>query len=166
MDSSSGDSDAEYSTEFDIEENQFERLKERCIKDGLREGITTGQEFTLQTGFDTGYKQGFERAFPVARLRGVIWGILHFQDGPSKLEDMDQRIKSILSSVDELEKRVHEDCLTQTLIASPENTAEPLQYSKSCVTLARALEEECKLLLNDVGPSVNLLGDVFATFKL
>ncbi|XP_066301330.1 protein YAE1 homolog [Branchiostoma lanceolatum] len=61
-----------------VRTRDFERMKESRVKQGFRDGMSDGRLTSLQEGFNRGYSEGVGQTLQLARLRGLLCGLLTY----------------------------------------------------------------------------------------
>ncbi|XP_078571782.1 uncharacterized protein LOC144859244 [Branchiostoma floridae x Branchiostoma japonicum] len=134
-----------------VRTRDFERMKETRVKQGFRDGMSDGRLTSLQEGFNRGYSEGVGQTLQLARLRGLLCGLLTYhmaKEGTTVFSDQ------VVSAIE----------LLITELSSVENTGLDSQsHGASATNLSMAddlaLEMEMmQLQTNQSGESSGLTG--------
>ncbi|XP_023292807.2 protein YAE1 [Lucilia cuprina] len=61
--------EADFTDFHEVNENNFEQIKNKATKIGYADGVNDGRESVFQNGFDQGYKDGLRTSFDLEKFR-------------------------------------------------------------------------------------------------
>ncbi|XP_019636004.1 PREDICTED: uncharacterized protein LOC109478729 isoform X2 [Branchiostoma belcheri] len=85
-----------------VRARDFERMKESRVKQGYRDGMSDGRLSSLQEGFNRGYSEGVGQTLQLARLRGLLCGLLTYHMAKEGTAFSDQIVSAIKLLIMEL----------------------------------------------------------------
>lgn len=94
----------------EIDEIEWNKLKEARLKEGFAEGKYVGEESTLQNGFDHGYSEGFELSHSISIIQGLM-AVVEMQIADSELLKRSRDIKIMLDNFKENIRNFKLKCL-------------------------------------------------------
>uniref|UniRef100_H2ZD72 Essential protein Yae1 N-terminal domain-containing protein n=1 Tax=Ciona savignyi TaxID=51511 RepID=H2ZD72_CIOSA len=109
-------------SEMEVISQEWNQVCQSRLKNGFVEGATVGQQHTIQNGFNTGFKQGLLSCFLLSKVKGILDGLMAYQDsyeGDPISDDIIIDAYDIMETISTLETDgVAEDFLSMSLNSS------------------------------------------------